>query len=807
MLFASFFRARAVLCIAALVGFAVSKGTAQQAPWSILTVGDKSLFAASWSPEVGKFVTVGDQGVVYTSPDAINWTFQNSSTTTTLRAVAWGGGKYVAVGNSGDLFTSPDGHSWTPRSSTVATTLNGVAWIAPSSTASGFWAAVGLSNTILTSPDGVTWTRRTSGLEGNAAGFLAITWANPLNTSTGLAVAVGEGGLVYTSPDGNAWTLRPTPTGYPLNSVVWTGSKIVVGGATGTFLTTTDLTSWNSSITSLSASQSGVAYAPGAGSGWLVSAGSTGPDNADNLHVWSDVGAGWSTFRGATGILHGIVRGNGRFVAVGDKGVVAVSNDSVWTSNEGFFPAPPNLMSPSQNAYSVPVSPTFSWTRVSGVSTYEAQLSLTTDFKSILKDSVRAETGLVFDLSYNTAYSWRVRAVTGLYAGPWSIVNTLKTLTEAPATPVINTPSQNASGVLVYGSVAWSPNPSALDYHLQLALDSNFTLPVLDDSTLTVLHRGYGPLSYGTVYYARIKARTINGMSFWSRPTVFTTEAPPIGVPAAPTLIAPASFAAGVPLSPTFTWSSLSAATYQLQVSTSADFAVKVIDDSSLAKASFSGVALAGSTDYYWRVRAKNGFGFGSWSEINLFTTTLTTPEVPSLVAPAAFATEVLTPVTLAWAAAKGAATYEVQLSLNPDFSSFVFRDSTVTGLSKLTALLTGNTPYYWRVRARNSAGVSDWTSTRRFITAEVQYVGIRGSLENGSRLNLASGKLGFNLSRRERVVVQLFDLRGQAAQELLNEVSESGYREIRIPAGHGDLRILRFRAGEYRETRTLLPE
>lgn len=814
MVFTSVFRMRAVLGVVfpavLLLGLFAARGNAQQAPWNVVSAGSDILYGVAWSPERQEFVTVGNQGVIYTSSNASTWTAQYSGTTNPLRAVAWGSGKYVAVGSTGVIFTSVDGASWTPRTSSVYGALSGVAWIAPSSTSSGFWVAVGFANTILTSPDGVTWTQRTAGLDGNTGSFYAVTWANPSNTSTGMAVVVGDG-AVYTSTDGAAWTKRTAPTAIALNGVTWTGSQIVTVSSGGYVYASTDLNSWSSTILSPTASLSAVAYAPGPGSpgsGRLVSVGGVTSFFKETVHLWSDGDTAWATFRGVTGNLYAIVRANGRFVTVGDKGVVAVSNESVWGSGGGSIPPAPDLLAPTANATNITLSPTLSWGSVSGVSTYQVQLATNSAFNSVLKDSVLADTSLVCTgLALATDHYWRARSVNSIFVGPWASTRVFKTVLQVLAPPVISAPAQNASGVPVNGTITWKANPSAIDYRLQLATDSNFTSPVLDDSTLTVLKRDFGPLSYATVYYVRIRARTINGTTPWSGVNVFTTEAVSVGVPALPVLTTPANFSKGIQISPAFVWSfATGAVTYHLQISTTPDFTAKVIDDSSLSKPGFSGISLSGNTDYYWRVRGRNGYGNGPWSEISLFTTLVTAPEIPVQTAPEAFATEIATPVNLAWGSVKGATAYEVQLSLKPDFSSVVLKDSSVTGLSKSSGLLVGSTAYYWRVRARNSAGAGDWSTTRRFITSAFQEVGIRGTPHNVPTLTVVSGKLGIHLSRQERVVVQLFDLRGQNAQVLLDEVSNAGYREVRIPAGHGDLRILRFRAGTYHETRTLAP-
>jgi photosystem II stability/assembly factor-like uncharacterized protein len=103
----------------------------------------------------GQFVAVGDNGGVYTSPDATEvstWTLRTSGTANKLRAVTQSPGRFVAVGDTGTVITSDDGGvNWTTRSSGVSDTIYDVTW-----TGSQF-VAVGYRGLILTSADGSAW--------------------------------------------------------------------------------------------------------------------------------------------------------------------------------------------------------------------------------------------------------------------------------------------------------------------------------------------------------------------------------------------------------------------------------------------------------------------------------------------------------------------------------------------------------------------------------------------------------------------------------------------------------------------------
>jgi hypothetical protein len=106
-------------------------------------------------------------------------------------------------------------------------------------------------------------------------------------------------------------------------------------------------------------------------------------------------------------------------------------------------------------------------------------------------------------------------------------------------------------------------------------------------------------------------------------------------VPSAPTLASPSNGATGISTSPTLTWNAVTGATgYELQVSTSSGFTTTVVNQTSLTNTSYSASGLSNSTLYYWRVRAKNSAGTGSYSSVWSFTTSSTVSVTTSVTTP-----------------------------------------------------------------------------------------------------------------------------------------------------------------------------
>jgi hypothetical protein len=89
-------------------------------------------------------------------------------------------------------------------------------------------------------------------------------------------------------------------------------------------------------------------------------------------------------------------------------------------------------------------------------------------------------------------------------------------------------------------------------------------------------------------------------------------------------------------------------------------------------------------------------------------------PGTPTLVSPANGAT-VAQPITLDWNNVSNAASYDIQVDNSSNFSAPLVRNLTSTASqTSVTGLAT--VQHWWRVRARNSAGVAgNWSSSRRF--------------------------------------------------------------------------------------------
>ena len=162
-------------------------------------------------------------------------------------------------------------------------------------------------------------------------------------------------------------------------------------------------------------------------------------------------------------------------------------------------------------------------------------------------------------------------------------------------------------------------------------------------------------------------------------------------------------------------WSfSGTASTYYLDIATDAAFTSMLAGYSNLNTGNVTSYNVSGcaaGTVYYARVRAKlsSGGTTGSSATDN----TITICDAPTAIAASAIGGSLF---TANWDAETGASSYLLDVSLTNTFLAFVgvYNDYGVAGgatISQVVSSLTPNTDYYYRLRAKNSSGNSDYSN------------------------------------------------------------------------------------------------
>jgi hypothetical protein len=275
----------------------------------------------------GQYFIVGEAGTLVRSMDGLAWDLHSTANQIDYYGIAHNGSLLVAAGDSGTILTSTDGRDWTPRATSSSRNLHALAH------ANDLFVATGRRGAILTSPNGIAWTQRTS----NVTNYLErTTFAN------GLWVAVAEHGDMATSANGFDWT--PLNTGVPYSDhegvAFGNGVWVAVGGyfvgpgennAVTSIYTSLDGQAWQRVPFDAGKRLRDVAFADGR----FVAVGN------DGLVVVSADGTSWNTYylRNPVGEanLRRVHYAHGRFVAVGNDGFVVSSVNPIgpdfWTTH------------------------------------------------------------------------------------------------------------------------------------------------------------------------------------------------------------------------------------------------------------------------------------------------------------------------------------------------------------------------------------------------------------------------------------------------------------------------------------------
>ncbi|MFZ5824595.1 MAG: WD40/YVTN/BNR-like repeat-containing protein [Bacillota bacterium] len=253
----------------------------------------------------GQYVVVGAGGLILTSTDGSLWTQRVEGRAGSLPAIAYGDGIYVAGSDAGDLLTSKDGLQWTRRYTDRRFAIVGLSF------GQGRFVALGADGATRVSTDGgVSWVKgslgqgRMLGIAHDGSQFLAL--GNP-------------GSNLYTSTDGLSWRRRLSDGGC-LTSAVKAEERLVTVGCRQVGVKE-DGSAWRQVYTTAAREQyNSVAY----GEGRFVAVGNLG------IIAHSEDGLSWQAQQGPTGqSLTTVSYGNGYFVAASVGGEILLSRDGL----------------------------------------------------------------------------------------------------------------------------------------------------------------------------------------------------------------------------------------------------------------------------------------------------------------------------------------------------------------------------------------------------------------------------------------------------------------------------------------------
>ncbi len=269
-------------------------------------------------------------------------------------------------------------------------------------------------------------------------------------------------------------------------------------------------------------------------------------------------------------------------------------------------PSQATTLTAPANGATVEWNTTFSWSDVSNA-TYKFEISNNSSFSStIYTKTGLTSTSLALDLSSllstNTTYYWRVTTTQTDCEPTVSSYRSFKTKDLDPSTATTLVSPANGATVDWSTTFSWSAVSDAV-YTLEISASSSFASTVYTKSNLTATSQtvSLSSLSPNTTYYWRVSTTQTGKKATASSSRSFKTK--DLDPSTATTLISPINDAVA-DWTQTFTWSSVSDATYTLEISETSDFGLIVYEKSGISSTSQS-VSLssfAEDTQYFWRV-------------------------------------------------------------------------------------------------------------------------------------------------------------------------------------------------------------
>jgi hypothetical protein len=319
---------------------------------------------------------------------------------------------------------------------------------------------------------------------------------------------------------------------------------------------------------------------------------------------------------------------------------------SAW-SNEWKFttivaaPGTVTLTSPSSDANSVSITPTFAWNTPASGGTpaiYLIKVSTVKDFSSslLVNDSTsNISYSISAALLNNTKYYWEVAAKNAGGNSAFTI-DSITTIVATPGVTTLLVPADSGLNVSIAPLFSWNSVNGAVSYHLQVSTDSSFTALalVINDSTIADTIKSY-PLSNDMKYFWRVNATNAGGVGEWSTINKFTTI---VTIPSVITLNLPATGDTVKADSTVLSWlkGTPKIDNYLVQYASDSAF-ITPTSDSTVKDTIKILRSLVNKSELWWRVKAHNLAGWGDWSSKSVFTIKILTTKARRLGIPKTF--------------------------------------------------------------------------------------------------------------------------------------------------------------------------
>ena len=269
--------------------------------------------------------------------------------------------------------------------------------------------------------------------------------------------------------------------------------------------------------------------------------------------------------------------------------------------------------------------------------------------------------------------------------------------------------------------------------------------------------------------------------------SVLQVDPPPV-----PILASPLNNSVNIGDTIIFKWNYQSLTTsYRLQISLAPSFdSLIVYDLNNIIDTLKVVTGLEGQTQYYWRVYSTNAGGTSNFSSSFNFTTGF--PTTPLLAYPLNTSINIPVDTVIYWHPSTATVSYDLLLARSADFtpSSIVTSASGIVDTSFEVNGLQSNAFHFWKVRANNSYGSSNWSEVWRFKTFNPSgiedeeltpaYYALEQNYPNP--FNPATN-FRFKISEAGFATLKIYNLLGQEVAVVVNEYLNPGTYDISFNA------------------------
>gem|GEM_PF-754909 len=375
----------------------------------------------------------------------------------------------------------------------------------------------------------------------------------------------------------------------------------------------------------------------------------------------------------------------------------------------------PSLISPAEGAITNDNTPEFKWSGTVGGVKYELLVDNNADFASPeIRENVSTVTHTPASELADGTYSWRVLAFRADNAElGWSPTWTFRVDTQAPESPQLREPENNAELDTLRTVFAWTEPEPHVTYEIQIDDEASFSSPYVHDNSDIGENLYTYLFPHNGTYYWRVRAFDRAGSaSGWSDGYKLIIRAPP----RAPTLSAPADETITDDNTPTFGWAEGNADNYRLLVDDNSEFSSPEVDvllgiTDSYAMADEDALP---DDNYSWKVIAIVG-GSQDSSSVWTFVVDTTPPTAATLHTPVNGTTTSDNTPTFEWMVGAGASEHRLLVSVDPNFSQLEVDTLLDIPENTYTPSLLADENYWWKVIAIDRAGNESESSVWMF--------------------------------------------------------------------------------------------